>query len=269
MAQYAFRILMTVFALAALLAILLFKICGRKTVMYLVSLGLVVLVISSFMLPLIMRGYDPVMITLAASVPIVILVVYCAEGFTPLANLSIVVTIFSFVITALLTGLAIYFSRFTGLVSDVATTVGGIVGVDLQKLLSAGIMLSALGAIIEMSITQVATVMRFASMNPRIDKKQISRHANDVGVAHLGAIISTLFLLYAGVSLPLLIVFAGAGMSIGNLFGYEPFSSEVVRMLTGMIGLVIAMPVSTATVVWWVKRKPIALEPAVTDKRPH
>jgi len=206
-------------------------------------------------LPLITRGYDPIVVTLAASVPITVLIIYCAEGFSSLANISIVVTIFSFAITAILTDLAIYCAHFTGIVSDITSTIGGVVGIDLQKLLSAGIMLSALGAIIEMTITQVATVVRFVALNPQMDEKQIYKHSNDVGVAHLGAIISTLFLLYAGVSLPLLIIFTDSGMSMGNLFGYEPFSSEVVRMLTGMIGLVIAMPVSTKVAIWWMKRK--------------
>ena len=56
---------------------------------------------------------------------------------------------------------------------------------------------------------------------------------NEVGVAHLGAIISTLFLLYAGVSLPLLIIFTAPGISASSILGYEPLSTEIIRMLTG------------------------------------
>jgi uncharacterized membrane protein len=250
MAFYLFQISAVILALSLLLIILLFKICGRKAAMYLVSLVMAVLIIAMFILPLISRGYDPILVTLIASIPIVVLMIYCAEGFTLLSNISIVVTLFSFAITALLTYLAVYLAHFSGIVSDTASIVGGERGIDLQKLLSAGIMLSALGAIIEMVITQVATVIRFASLDP----KQIYKQSNEVGIAHLGAIISTLFLLYAGVSLPLLIIFAGPGTSISNLFSYEPFSTEIVRMLTGMIGLVIAMPVSTSLAIWWIKR---------------
>lgn len=255
MGFYLFQISATILALSLLLIILLFKICGKKAVMYLISLGLAVLIIAIFILPLISRGYDPILVTLMASIPIVVLMIYCAEGFSLLSNISIIVTIFTFAITALLTYLAVYFAHFSGIVSDTASIVGGERGIDLQRLLSAGIMLSALGAIIEMVITQVATVIRFISLNPATDTKQIYKQSNDVGVAHLGAIISTLFLLYAGVSLPLLIIFASPGTSISNLLGYEPFSTEIVRMLTGMIGLVIAMPISTGLAIWWAKRK--------------
>ena len=255
MAFYFLQISATILVLSLLLIILLFKICGKKAAMYLISLGLAVLVIALFILPLISRGYDPILITLIASIPIAVLIIYCAEGFTLLSNISIIVTIFTFAITALLSYLSVYFSHFTGIVSDTAAVVGSRDGVDLQKLLSAGIMLSALGAIIEMVITQVATVIRFEAMNPEMDRKQIYKQSNSVGIAHLGAIISTLFLLYAGVSLPLLIIFSGPGISVVNVLGYEPLSTEIVRILTGMIGLVIAMPISTGLAIWWVKSK--------------
>lgn len=255
MAFYSLQTSATILALSLLFIILLFKVCGKKSIRYLISLISAVIVIAVLILPLISHGYDPILVILIASIPIVILMIYFAEGFTLLSNISIVVTIFAFAITALLTYLTVYFAHFSGIVSDTASIVGGEQGIDLQRLLSAGIMLSALGAIIEMVVTQVATVLRFESLSPDMDPKQIYRQSNEVGIAHLGAIISTLFLLYAGVSLPLLIIFAGPGASISSLFSYEPFSSEIVRMLTGMIGLVIAMPVSTGLAIWWVKKK--------------
>jgi len=252
---YSNQITAIILALSLLSIILLFKICGKKAATYIVSLGLAVLVIVMFILPMISRGYDPVLITLVASIPIIILMIYCAEGFTLLSNISIIVTILTFAFTALLAYFSVYFAHFTGIVSDTAATVGGQSGIDLQKLLAAGIMLSALGGIIEMVITQVATVIRFASLNPEMSEKQIYKQSNEVGVAHLGAIISTLFLLYAGVSLPLLIIFTAPGISASSILGYEPLSTEIIRMLTGIIGLIIAMPFSTGLTTWWMKRK--------------
>lgn len=254
MAFYLPQTILTILVLSLLLIILLFKICGKKALLYLLSLGSAVLVIAYFILPFISKGYNPILITLIASIPIIILISYCSEGFTLLANISIVVSIISFAITALLTYTAVSFAHFSGIISDTASIVGGEQGIDLQQLLSAGIMLSSLGAIIEMVITQVATVLRLVSSNHLAGAKEIYKQSNDVGVAHLGAIISTLFLIYAGVSLPLLIIFSD-NTSFANLFSYEPFSSEVVRMLTGMIGLVIAMPLSTSLAIWWLKRK--------------
>ena len=254
MGFYLFQISLTILVLFLLFVFLLFKICGKKAVMYLISLSLAVVIIAVFILPLISLGYNPILITLIASVPIAALIIYCSEGFTSLSNISTIVTIFIFAITALLTYFSVYYAHFTGIVSDTAEIVGGQKGINLQNLLSAGIMLSALGAIIEMVITQVATVTKFMALNNEIDVKKIYKQSNEVGVAHLGAIISTLFLLYAGVSLPLLIIFASPGTSVSSLFGYEPFSSEIVRMLTGMIGLIIAMPVSTSLAIWWIKR---------------
>ena len=260
MGIYSSQISATILVLFFILIFLLFKVCGRKAAMYLASLGLAILVILFFILPLISHGYNPIAITFLASIPIIILMIYCAEGFTLLSNISIIVTVLSFSITALLIYISVYFAHFTGIVSDTAAIVGGESKINLQNLLTAGIMLSALGGIVEMVITQVATVIRFVSLNPELSAKQIYKQSNEVGVSHLGAITSTLFLLYAGVSLPLLMILSVPGISAGNILGYEPLSSEVVRMLTGIIGLIIAMPVSTGFAVWWLKRKTLRIQ---------
>ncbi len=258
MQLYSPQILLTILALVLLLGFLLFIVCGKKAWRYGISLALAVVVIVGFILPLILQGFDPLLVTLVASIPIIVLMIYCAEGFTLLSHLSIIVTVLSFSVTVLLIYVSVSLAHFTGIVSDTAAIVGGERGINLQKLLSAGIMLSTLGAIIEMAITQVSTVLRFFSLNPSADTKQVYQQANEVGVAHLGAIISTLFLLYAGVSLPLLIIFSASGsFTLASMAGYEPFSSEIIRMLTGMIGLVIAMPISGYTAIWWLKRQNI------------
>ena len=171
MAFYLLQTSATILALSLLFIILLFKVCGKKSIRYLISLISAVIVIAVLILPLISRGYDPILVILIASIPIVILMIYFAEGFTLLSNISIIVTIFAFAITAVLTYVAVYLAHFSGIVSDTASIVGGEQGIDLQRLLSAGIMLSALGAIIEMVVTQVATVLRFESLNPQMDSK--------------------------------------------------------------------------------------------------
>ena len=125
MAIYSNQITAIILALSLLSIILLFKICGKKAATYIVSLGLAVLIIVMFILPTISRGYDPVLITLIASIPIIILMIYCAEGFTLLSNISIIVTILTFAFTALLAYFSVYFAHFSGIVSDTAEVLAG------------------------------------------------------------------------------------------------------------------------------------------------
>jgi uncharacterized membrane protein len=249
------KIGITLFGLSIIAVALLFGVCGKKGFKSLFSLGLTIIILMSVIIPLIANGYDPALVTFIASIPLTILIVYLTEGLTVLSNISIVAILLNFSIVSGLTYFSISFAGFTGVISDAASVVGGEAGINLQSLLVAGIMLGALGAIIEMVVTQVATVIEFIDASPRADKKYIYKQSYSVGVAHLGSIINTLFLIYVGVLFPLLIVSIGSPNLLHEIIDYEPLSSEIVRALAGTIGLIIAMPTSTTLAIFWLKRK--------------
>ena len=115
-------------------------------------------------------------------------------------------------------------------------------------------MLGTLGILTEMVVTQVATVVELMEASPDSSRAQLYANAYRVGIAHLGSIINTLFLVYAGVSFPLLIIYAGGGSSISGALNYEPLVSDIIRTLVGTIGLIIAMPTSTWLATRWLKK---------------
>ena len=250
-----FNIEITVVLLLVLFVVLLFVVCGKKSFRFLLSLGITIVILIAFVIPLIIEKYDPILITFIASIPITLLIIYLTEGFNVLSNLSIFLTIINFFVITLLIYLSVSFSKLTGITSDPAVTIGSQLGIDLPKLLIAAIMLGTLGALIEMVITQVGTVIELAKANPDASKKQIYHQSYNVGIIHLGSIINTLFLIYAGVLLPTLIIFSGTQNYLYEIINYEPISSEIVRMLIGTIGLIIAMPTSTFLSLQWLKRK--------------
>lgn len=243
------------YILVAVLIIGLFVVCGRKAFRSLLSLGLSIALLTLVVIHLIIDKYDPVLVTLLAAVPITLLVIYLTEGFNRISHLSIVLTLATFFAVTILTDVSISAAGFSGIVSDESITVGGQMGINLPELLSASILLSTLGALIEMIVTQVGTVAELTKANPGADRKQIYRQSYNVGIIHLGSIINTLFLIYAGVLLPTLIVFSGSQQYLFNILSYEPASSELFRVVIGTIGLVIAMPVSTFFAVHVLKQK--------------
>lgn len=244
---------LTIFVLAAIFLILLFTVSRGKGFRSALSLVLTIIILLYVIVPLIDKGYDPTLVVLLAALPIVILIVYLTEGFTALAHVSIAAIILNFFTTAIITYAAVAAAHLTGVVSDDASYLG-LTGVNLQQLLIAGMMLGTLGILTEMVVTQAATVMELIDANPQADQKSVYRKAYTVGVAHLGSIINTLFLVYAGVSLPLLIIYASGQSSLSAALNYEPLASDIIRTLTGTIGLIIAMPLSTVLAAWWLKQ---------------
>ena len=244
-----------IISLLILFIFLLFFVCGKKGLRSLLSMGITVAILLTTVIPFIIQKFDPVLIVFLAAIPIAFLIIYFTEGFNALSHLSFFLTVIIFFLISILINFSVSFSKLTGNISDTASTVGSQMGIDLPKLLIAAIMLGTLGVLAEMIVTQVGTVMEFCNANPNADKKQIYMQSYNVGVIHLGSIINTLFLIYAGVLLPTLIIFAGSRNYFYDIINYEPISSEIIRMIIGTIGLIIAMPMSTFLTVQWIKRK--------------
>jgi uncharacterized membrane protein len=233
---------------------LVFIVCGKKGFRLLSALAFTIFVLIWVVTPLIVNGYNPELVIVLVGLPILICIVYLTEGFTILSHLSVIGIALNFLFISVLVDLSVSAAGLTGLVSTDDSFLG-LAGVNLEQLLVAGIMLGTLGILTEMVVTQVATVVEFIDANPKADSKQIYKQSYSVGTAHLGSIINTLFLVYAGVSFPLLIIYAGDGSSLYNALNYEPLVSEIIRTLAGTIGLIIAMPTSTFLATWWLKSR--------------
>jgi uncharacterized membrane protein len=244
----------TVFLLAIFFLISLFIVCGKKGFRLFASLALTIIALIWIMTPLIVHGYNPELIVLIVGLPICAIVVYLTEGFCTLSHISVVAIILNFLFASALAYGAVALAGLTGLVSTDASFLG-LVGINLQQLLVAGIMLGTLGILTEMVVTQVATVIEFYRAKPQVLRAELYRQSYSVGIAHLGSIVNTLFLVYAGVSFPLLIIYIGGHASLSSALNYEPLVSEIIRMLAGTIALIIAMPNATALAVWWCTKK--------------
>jgi uncharacterized membrane protein len=67
-----------------------------------------------------------------------------------------------------------------------------------------------------------------------------------VGHDHIAATVNTLVLAYAGASLPVLLVFSLADTPLTEAVNFEAVAEAVVATLVGSIGLIFAVPVTTA-----------------------
>jgi uncharacterized membrane protein len=76
--------------------------------------------------------------------------------------------------------------------------------------------------------------------------RRLIGEALDVGHDHIAATVNTLVLAYAGASLPVLLIFSIGGWSFGNAINTEAVAEQIVAMIVGSIGLIAAVPITTA-----------------------
>jgi uncharacterized membrane protein len=106
--------------------------------------------------------------------------------------------------------------------------------------------IGALGVLDDVTISQASTVMALRRANPGLAFRRLGELALDVGRDHVSATVNTLVLAYVGASLPILLLFSAADLGVGNALNLEVVAKEVVATLVGSIGLIAAVPITTA-----------------------
>jgi uncharacterized membrane protein len=206
-----------------------------------------VVVVVAFVLPALLDGSDPLAVALVGASVIAVLAIYLTHGITASSTTALVGTLISLALVGLLASVFVEAAHFTGLVSEESTFLTISAGqIDLQGLLLGGIVIGTLGVLDDVTVTQVSAVDELRKANPEYSRRHLYRSAVSVGRDHIASAVNTLVLAYVGASLPLLLLFTQAGQQLSDVVTGEAVAVEVVRTLTGSIGLVASVPLTTA-----------------------
>jgi uncharacterized membrane protein len=248
------------FWLALIFSIVIIIIGKKKGIKSLISLAVSFYIIIKFIIPKIMSGSSPLLVGVLGALIILAIIIYLTEGWNRKSHIAVVSVFFSLLATFILSWIFTHLTRLTGLAQEEATFLLGANNgmMDFKGLLLAGILIGAVGVLDDVIVGQVESVRQIRKANPDLNNGQIFKSAYEVGNTHLGAIVNTLFLTYAGASLPLLLLFymnpAGV-VSFTQVINNEMVATEIVRTLVGSIGVALSMPISTLLATIWMKNK--------------
>jgi uncharacterized membrane protein len=213
----------------------------------LVGLAITFGIIIGFIIPAILDGRSPVTVALVGAVIIMIVTLYLSHGYSRKTTAAVVGTAFALLLTGVLAVVFVAVTHLTGFTSEEARLANlEVGGLSLTGLLLAGIIIGGLGVLDDVTMSQASTVFELHRANPAASFAELLRGALNVGRDHIAATVNTLFLAYAGASLPLLILFSTGTDTVGTVVTSEIVAVEVVRTLVGSIGLIAAVPLTTA-----------------------
>jgi uncharacterized membrane protein len=112
---------------------------------------------------------------------------------------------------------------------------------DFKGILFGGIMISLIGILDDITITQTSIVEKLKKNN----NKEAFSQAMHIGQDHIASLINTIFLIYAGAVLPTLLLFASNPQTLAGLLNFEPLAEEIIRSIIGSLSLILAVPIST------------------------
>lgn len=175
----------------------------------LVSLALSLLLIIHFLLPNIINGVSPVLISIVASSLIIILGSYVTHGFNRTTSAAVISMIITVVLTGFMAEIALDMARITGITDEEAFLLniksGG--NIDILGLLLGGVIIGLLGVLYDIAISQAVSVEELLRFAPESKKGLVYKRAIRMGREHIGALVNTLAIAYVGASLPLFLLF--------------------------------------------------------------
>jgi len=204
-------------------------------------------VIISYIIPHILAGEDPLVVSIIGSVILLGVTLYLTYGWTLKTHSAVLGMILVLLLTGALSGIFVVFARLNGtgdensmfLIQSLQTSV------NLRGLLLGGYIIGALGVLDDLVTTQASAVFELHHADPGSTFRGLYNSAMRIGQDHVAATVNTLVLAYAGASLPMLLLFSLARGDYAYLVNFAIVAEEIVRTLVGSLGLIEAVPLTT------------------------
>ncbi len=211
-----------------------------------VATGSSLVIVMLFIVPRILAGWNPILVSLLGVGGILILAIYFVHGLSWSTTAALLGTFVAVLVTMLLGVVFTEWAHLTGFGSEEAMMITfGAGQVDLKGLLLAGLLIGALGALTDITIVQASVIRELAHVNPGFGLRELYRRGMNVGLDHIGSLVNTLVLAYTGAALPLFLLLNINDFTVARALNLELVASEVVHTLVGSIGLVLAVPFTT------------------------
>lgn len=236
-----------IFWLTAIFIILIFIFGGVQGVRGLASLIGSFFLIFYLLIPGIYGGYNAILVSIGVASLIIVVGSYITHGFNRTTTSAVLGMILTVTVTGLGAYYVVYAAHLSGYSSEESTflnlnTRGAI---DMVGLLFGGIMIGLLGVLYDIAIGQAIAIEELLRAGKHLTRMQVYKRGIRIGREHIGALVNTLAIAYVGASLPLFLLIQNSNAGILFILNSEIFSTEIVRILIGSIGLVLGVPITT------------------------
>ncbi|MEO7015789.1 MAG: YibE/F family protein [Leifsonia sp.] len=220
-----------------------------RGLMALVSLGFSGFMLVEFILPALITGRPGLAVAVVGGSAIMFVVLFLAHGPSIRTSVALLGTLFGIAITAGIAQLAVTTTHLTGVSGDVGGMLAGVTQIDFRGLLTCAIVIAGLGVLNDVTVTQASTVWELRAASPKLSRRQLFASAMRIGRDHIASTIYTIAFAYAGAAMVVLLILYLYDQPTVSLLSQEDLAAEVVRTLCSGIGLVLAVPITTAIAV--------------------
>jgi len=239
-------------AVLAVVFALLVALVGRwRGVFALIGIGITLLVLLRFVMPALLAGEPSIAVAVAGSTVIMLAVLYLAHGVSIRTTSALLGTLFGIGFTAIVGAASTDWAHLTGIGSeDDHLLLATAPQISLAGVVAASMVIAGLGVLNDVTVTQASAVWEMRALKPTAGRRELFGSAMRIGRDHIASSVYTLVFAYAGTAMTTLLLIAAYQRALLEVAVTEGIAQEVVRTLVGAIGLVLAVPITTAIAVW-------------------
>lgn len=233
--------------LAAVMGVLVLAVARLRGLGALAGLVVSVGGVLWFTVPALLTGGPPLPIALVTASALMFVLLYLAHGVSIRTSTALLGTLGGLLATGALAAWATGATHLTFLSGEYALDLrANAPEADLQGILLCGIVLAGLGVLNDVTITQVSAVWEIRALSPAASRRDLFRGGMRIGRDHIASTVYTVAFAYLGAALPLVLLVAMSDRTLLDTLTSGEIAEEVVRTLVGSIGLVLAIPLTTA-----------------------
>ncbi len=222
---------------------------GRiKGLMALISLIITGLLIAFFMLPLMFRGYSPILLAIITATIVIFLSLMLIGGFNKKSLAAIIGTSAGVVIAGIISLISGRLAHLTGITGEASEQLIYIVGsfpINIKGIMFAGIIISSIGAVMDVGMSIASVVFEIHNNVPELSKAELFKSGMNVGKDIMGTMANTLILAFAGCSLSIMVLLMAYHMPYFRAINLNTVSTEIIQGLSGSIGLILTVPITS------------------------
>jgi len=245
--------------LTGLLALLMIIVGGSKGIRAIVTMFLSGLIVFYLLIPLLVKGYNPILVSVSISALLTLLTFVVITGFSRKVISGVIGTLGGLIVVAVLSVIGQRAMYLTGLAEEFGFLELGIAlwrtpgaySWNFTDLLSAGIILGSVGAMMDVGMSISSSVHEVKEVNPNVSVRQAIRTGFNVGRDVMGTMADTLIFAYLGAEIITMLLpridFPEVGVSYPflRIVNDEATAAAILQAIIGTIGLVMTVPITS------------------------
>ena len=197
-------------------------------------------------IPLIYNGFSPITASIILAIFTTFITLILTAGFEIKTFSAILGTALGVVISALI---LLIFQHLTNLSGynmadyDSLLALSGHTGLRVDELLFAAIIISSLGAVMDIAISVASSIQEISKLNEKSTSAILFKSGINVGRDMMGTMANTLILAFTGTSLNMLIFIYAYNMNFYQIFNSNTFAIEILQAISGSFAVILTVPI--------------------------